>query len=103
MSAAPQPIARNCRRFEKNTLRAFFDIELPSGMIIRGATLQFSHGKYWVGLPARPFENSEGVKGWVPIIDFRDRETKARFQTAAIAAATEAFPELAAKAEEHAE
>lgn len=86
----------NLRRFEKNTLRAFFDLELASGLIIRGATLQFSHGKHWVGLPSKPFQTSEGAKSWTPIIDFATPHAKQRFQAAALGAVAEVLPEVGA-------
>jgi hypothetical protein len=34
----------NMRRFEKNTLRAFFDLELTSGLVLRDCTLKTSIG-----------------------------------------------------------
>jgi hypothetical protein len=61
-------------------------------LIFRGATLQESHGKKWVGLPASHYEKSGGADGWVSIIGFRDEPTKERFNfnKAALAAALEA-------------
>ena len=93
MSERPA-IATNPRRVEKNTLRGFFDLELASGLVLKGCALHLSHGKYWIGLPARPFETPEGAKSWAPVVDFRDRSTKDKFQALALAAAAEHFPEI---------
>jgi hypothetical protein len=65
--------------FSKNTLRAFFDLGLASGMILAGCTLHEKNGHHWVGLPAKPYLK-DGVQTWAPIIDFRDKTTRERFQ-----------------------
>lgn len=77
--------ATNFRSYTKNTLRAFFDLQLPSGMILRGCTLHISHGKHWVGMPARSYENTAGATTWTPVVDFRDKATQDRFQREAVA------------------
>jgi hypothetical protein len=73
--------------FEKNTLRGFFDIELASGLILRGCMLHEKNGRRWVGLPAKPY----GAQSWAAIVDFRDKRTAARFQELATAAAVAAY------------
>jgi hypothetical protein len=50
--------------FEKNTLRAFFSLELASGLILRGCTLHTKNGKFWVGLPAKPYTTDTGAQSW---------------------------------------
>ena len=44
------------RRYEKNTLKGFVDLELTRvGIIIRDCTWhQHADGKEWVGFPAKP-------------------------------------------------
>jgi hypothetical protein len=76
----PQARVLAFKPFEKNTLRGFFDLELPSGMILAGCTLHEKDNKYWVGLPAKPYMAADGSQSWVKIIDFRDAKTRARFQ-----------------------
>jgi hypothetical protein len=46
--------ALNFRLYRKNSLLAFFDLELSSGLILRGCQLHESHGKRWVGCPPAP-------------------------------------------------
>jgi hypothetical protein len=87
--------ALNARRHEKNTLKGFFDLVLPSGMIVKGCTLHVTGLRAWVGLPGRPYTDASGAETWANIIDFRDRTTKERFQKIALDAAAEVFPEAA--------
>jgi hypothetical protein len=53
--------------FEKNTLRAFFSLELASGLILRGCTLHTKNGKFWVGLPAKPYTTAPARKAGPPL------------------------------------
>jgi hypothetical protein len=93
---APPPITvLNFRRFEKNTLRAFCDLQLASGLVLGGCTLHQSHGKWWVGLPARNYADPDGNEKWVPIVDFASRERKAKFQQLATAAVLAAYERAA--------
>lgn len=85
----------NARRHEKNTLRGFFDLALPSGMIVKGCALQVKGRRAWVGLPGRQYVNSSGAASWANVIDFRDRTSMDRFQRVALDAAAEAFPAAA--------
>jgi hypothetical protein len=83
--------AVNMRRFEKNTLRAFFDLELPSGMTLRGCTLHLSHGKHWVGLPGKPYKDQAGKEAWAAIVDFKDKASRDKFQDMALETALTAY------------
>jgi len=85
------PVAFNMRRIEKNSLIAVFDLELPSGMVLRGCMLHRSHGKHWVGLPGRPYKGSAGKESWAHIIDFRNRLRRDRFQSLAVDAALSVY------------
>ena len=82
--------ATNLRRFEKNTLKAFLDLELPSGMILRGCSLHFRE-RWWVGLPARPYKDQNGADAWAKVVDFVDTDARDRFQRTALAAALAAY------------
>jgi hypothetical protein len=79
--------AFNFRRYTRDSLIGFFDLELASGMILRGCTLHDTAGRKWVGLPARPYTNTAGDQTWAPIIEFRDKPTRDSFQRQATAAA----------------
>ncbi len=85
----------NARRHEKNTPKGFFDLALPSGMIVKGCSLHVTSGHAWVGLPGRQYVDASGAETWANIIDFRDRASKDRFQKIALEAAAEFFPEAA--------
>ena len=74
------------KSYEKNTLRGFLDIMLPAiGMKIIGCTLHEKGESRWIGLPGRPYEEN-GEKKWAAILDFTDKDARAAFQKAALAA-----------------
>ena len=93
--SAPRAAALNPRRHEKNTLKGFFDLALPSGMVVKGCTLHVKGDRVWVGLPGRQYVDGAGATTWANIIDFSDRASKDRFQKIAVDAAAEIFPEAA--------
>ena len=99
-AARPQAVALNARRLEKNTLRGFFDLQLSSGLVLRSCSLHFSHGRWWVGMPAKPYKTAAGAEAWTQIVDFADTRTRRRFQEIALDAAAEAFPEVVSAAEQ---
>ena len=78
--------AVNFKSFPKNTLVGFFDLETPTGMVLRGCTLHRRDGHRWVGFPAKPYEK-DGKQSWAAIIDFTSKEIERAFQNAALAAA----------------
>jgi hypothetical protein len=57
---APAPVVRDFKPFERNILRGFFDVELASGLILRGYCLHEKNGNFWCGLPAKPYEDKDG-------------------------------------------
>jgi hypothetical protein len=75
------------RHCAKGSLLGFLDLELASGLVLRGCTLHLSHGKHWVGLPAKPYTAADGGATWAAIVDFKDKSVRDRFQKAATAAA----------------
>jgi hypothetical protein len=48
---AHTPKIKNVKRVNKNSLIAAFDIEFPTGFVIRRATLLERQGQRWIGLP----------------------------------------------------
>jgi hypothetical protein len=90
---------RNFKPFEKNTLRGFFDVELPSGIILCGCTLHEREGKRWIGLPAKPYTKDDGSQSWVKIVDFADREKAKQFQESVLPAVVAAFDREAVHAD----
>ena len=79
---APFPAIINFKPLDKNTLRAVFDIQLPSGLIICGAMLHVKNDRWWVALPGKPYQKPDGSTSWSKILDFRDKETHEKFQQA---------------------
>ena len=76
----PLPVVLDFKAYAKGTLRGFFDIELASGMIVRGCSLHKKNDHFWIGLPAKPYVNSSGEQAWCRIIDFSDDATRKKFQ-----------------------
>ena|SRR5262245_53551421 len=71
----------SAKLIRKNSLVGAFDLELPSGMIIRGAMLLESGGRRWVNLPSESYQKPDGTKGWKPFIEFVSKEVRASFQS----------------------
>lgn len=87
--------------WRSKSLFGFVDIVVPEiHLRIRGATVHESHGKRWIGLPAKPQISREGTarrdeRGRVAfsaILQFTDRATNDGFSERAIAALLESFP-----------
>ena len=77
------------RAFERNTLKAFVDLELSRvGIIVREcAWHRHPDGKEWIGLPAKPYEKN-GERSWLPIVEFVEgnKEARRQFQAKALEA-----------------
>jgi hypothetical protein len=58
------------RRFEKNTLKGFVDLELTHvGLVLRNCTWhQHADRKEWVGFPARSYQDQNGETKWQPLV-----------------------------------
>jgi len=88
--------ARDWRPLERNTLRGFFTLELPSGMILNECTYhRAASGAEWIGLPGRPQLDREGKQRrdpatgkalYAPVVELKGKEPRERFQTAALEA-----------------
>jgi hypothetical protein len=81
----------NAKKVSKNSLRGFFDVELPSGMKLNGCTLLEKDGKRWVGLPSKEWTKPDGSKSWVPIVEIPDRADRDRFTALVLPEAEKAF------------
>lgn len=62
------------KKFEKNTLRGFLQVETPSGMVIKNITWHQKNGKEWLGLPAREYTKEDGSKGYSNVVDFTTKD-----------------------------
>jgi hypothetical protein len=77
------------RRYEKNTLRGFVDLELPHvGLILRDCTWHARDDQEWVSFFTRSYEGNDGATHWMPVIEFAAgaRQARQQFQNEAIAA-----------------
>jgi hypothetical protein len=75
------------RHYQKNTLRAFVDLELPhAGLVLHDCTLHEHSGKKWISFPARYYENDDGNSCWTPVVQFSAGADRGEFQRQALAA-----------------
>jgi hypothetical protein len=90
--------ATDWRPLERNTLRGFFNLTLPSGVRINDCALHDrGNGARWVGLPGRPQMDADGrqkcspdgKKLWVAIVEIDGAEARAAFQRRALEAIDE--------------
>ena len=72
------------RAHQKNTLRGFLTLTLPSGLVIHDCTFHERDGSRWIGLAARQFKKEDGSIGYAPLIEFTSSESRQRFQAAAL-------------------
>ncbi|MGO9258907.1 MAG: hypothetical protein ACLQU1_21685 [Bryobacteraceae bacterium] len=73
----------------KNTLTAFLDLALPSGLVLHSLTyhVHATAESRWVSMAAREIPARGAQKPtWVPFATFSDRAAKERFQQLALAA-----------------
>jgi hypothetical protein len=86
--SAPSPdfAVSNWKPFEKNTLRGFLTLTLPSGLILHNCTFHRKGDSRWLGLPAQRFTKPDGTTSYTPQVEFVDRAASDRFQTAALQA-----------------
>jgi hypothetical protein len=79
-------VVTNWKAHEKNTLRGFLSINLPSGLVIHNCTLHQKNGSRWLGLPARQYVKDDGSTSYTPLIEFATKDARQRFQAAALEA-----------------
>jgi DNA-binding cell septation regulator SpoVG len=69
------------------SLRAFFTIELPSGMAIHSCSLHEKNGSRWVAMPAEKRTNREdGKTSYKPLVEFISRQVADNFRRQVIQA-----------------
>jgi hypothetical protein len=83
---ADEFVVRQFKAYQKNTLMAFLSLELPGGLVLHGFTLHQKNGSRWLGVPSKEFTKADGVRSWVPQIEFVDKAARDKFQSAALAA-----------------
>jgi hypothetical protein len=84
---------KSFRKFEKNTLKGFCDVLLmPSGLEIRDLTVHEGHGKRWVNMPSRPYQDENGETKYSYILFFPDKQRSEQFQQSVLKALKEYQP-----------
>ena len=86
ISRGKEFLANDWKAFEKNTLKGFVTILLPSGLCIRECSVHEKNGNRWIGLPGKPWNRKDGTTTYIPIIDFANDGARVRFQNLALAA-----------------
>jgi hypothetical protein len=79
-AAAQAFVVTDARLVRKNSLVGTFDVEMPSGLIVRGAMLLEKNGSRWINFPSKKWIKPDGSKGFFPLLEFKDRATRDRFQ-----------------------
>jgi len=84
---------RNWKPMQKNTLRGFFTLELPSGMVIHNVMLQEKGDSRWITFPSKEYTDRAGQKQFDRFIEFTDRNIADRFRDLVLAALDDHFQE----------
>src|SRR5262252_6053004 len=89
-------VASDFRPMQRNTLQGFVTLMLePSGLVLQECAVHRKGGREWIGLPGKPQidrdgqprkDPATGKQLYVAIVEIPDREARARFQQAALAA-----------------
>jgi hypothetical protein len=101
MSAQPIVIS-DWKPRVSNSLRGFFTVTPPSGLVLHELSLHTKDGTWWLGFPAKPMvidgnvQRDEGgkVRYGAPLISFASRQARDRFNAQVIEALREAQPEV---------
>ena len=89
-------------RNSAGTVLGFFDVELPSGMVINGCKLMIGpQGRHWIATPAvkavdkddNPIVNRDAKPAWNSFVDFASKEARNRFQAQVLDALRRQHPE----------
>lgn len=79
----------NFKPFAKGSLVGFFDVELPSGLILRECSLYSKDGKRWINPPSRKFTGKDGETKYQRMVDFASGKAANQFRDAVVAAIDE--------------
>ncbi len=77
-------IISNPKPMRKGPLIGFVDLEMPSGLIVRGLMLFEKNNKRWCSFPSKEFSKQDGTKGYSPLLEFSSRDISDRFQSAVV-------------------
>ena len=79
----------NFKAYERGTLKGFFELQLDSGLNIRGMAYHTKDGKRWFAFPSKPYEDEDGETKWQNILYIPDENRWRQFQTLALRALDE--------------
>lgn len=68
------------KAIQKNTLRGFYTVELPSGMVIHKCSLHEKNGQRWIGLPTEKYSKRDGTTAYSILIEFTSRQVEGNFR-----------------------
>jgi hypothetical protein len=87
---------------ERNTLRGFCTVSLPSGLILHDAAVHSRDDSWWVSPASRPqigrdgtvLKDDAGKVKYVPVVSFQSKAVRDRFSAGVIDALRLAHPEV---------
>ena len=82
------------RAHQSGTLQGFFNLRLPSGLVINDLTLHEKGNRRWIGLPGKPQiedgrhckDPATGKQAYTPVVEIPDRGIRDKFTEQALAA-----------------
>jgi hypothetical protein len=93
-AAAQAFVITNARLVGKNSLIGTFDVEMSSGLIVRGAMLLEKNDVRWINFPSKEWIKPDGTKGYFPLLEFASRGIQERFQALVLPLVEKAFAQL---------
>jgi hypothetical protein len=95
------------KSLERNTLRGFCTVNLPSGLTLHEVAVHTREGHWWVMPAAKPMLSKDGTAlrddagkiRYSPIVSFESRAARDRFNAVVLVALRLAQPEVFAEAE----
>jgi hypothetical protein len=96
-------VVEEFKTLERNSLRGFCRVRMPSGMILHDVGIYEKDGKRWASPPSKPAIGRDGTAFkkdgkpvYTPIVSFASKEVRDRFSDAVIEALQLAHPEALA-------
>jgi hypothetical protein len=84
-------VVSNPKPMRKGTLIGFFDLEMPSGLIVRGVMLFEKNDRRWCSFPSKEFTKQDGSKGYSPLLEWTSKEVGYEWQDEVTPLANRAF------------
>jgi hypothetical protein len=99
--SAMQVVIEDFVVMERNTLRGFARVRMPSGVIFHDVAIHRKDGATWASPASKPMLGRDGtqMRGrdgkalWSPIVSFTTKDVRDRFSEAVITALRESHPD----------